>query len=81
MQFTPASLNSIANDVGLDSDAFSECLSSRTHQADVENARQTAAKLGVNSTPTFFINNRLVKGNQPYQQFQAIINQEIAAAQ
>lgn len=74
-------LADLAARVGLDRDGFSQCLSSRTHQADVENARRTAANRGVNSTPIFFINNRRVEGNQPYEVFQSIIDQEVAAAQ
>jgi protein-disulfide isomerase len=74
-------LTDLAASIGLDGDAFARCLSSRTHQADVENARQAAARKGVNSTPTFFVNNQRIEGNQPYQVFQRIIDRELAAAQ
>ena len=79
--YDQSSLIDLAAQTGLDRAAFSQCLSSRRHQADVENARQAAASLGVNSTPTFFINNRRVEGNQPYEVFKSIIDQELAAAQ
>ena len=79
--YDQSSLIDLAAQTGLDRAAFSQCLSSRRHQADVENARQAAANLGVNSTPTFFINNRRVEGNQPYEVFKSIIDQELAAAQ
>lgn len=81
LAYTPTDLNAFAADVGLNQDDFSQCLSSRTHRADVENARLSAASQGVNSTPTFFINNRRVEGNQPYEVFQSIIEQELASAQ
>ncbi len=68
----------LAASVGLDRVTFEQCLSSRTHQADVENARQAAASRGVNSTPTFFINNQKVEGNQPIEVFRQIIDQELA---
>jgi protein-disulfide isomerase len=74
-------LNSLAQSIELDQAAFAECLSSRTHRGDVESARQAAARQGVSSTPTFFINDRRVEGNQPFQVFQSIIEQELAAAQ
>jgi protein-disulfide isomerase len=76
-----STLTSLAGEIGLDTNAFSECLSNRTHQADVENARRAASNRGVSSTPTFFINNQRVEGNQPYQVFQGIIERELAAAQ
>lgn len=33
---------------------------------------------GVSATPTFFINGRVLSGAQPFEQFQAIIDQELA---
>jgi protein-disulfide isomerase len=80
IDYTQSSLANLAATVGLDQNSFAECLSSGQHQADVANARQAALRQEVNSTPTFFINNRRVVGNQPYPEFQQIIDQAIAAA-
>ncbi len=33
---------------------------------------------GVSSTPTLFINGRMVTGAQPFEAFEAIINDELA---
>lgn len=71
----------LAASVGLDRNALQQCLSDGTHRSDVENARQAAARRGVNSTPTFFINNQRVEGNQPIEVFRQIIDQEIARVQ
>jgi protein-disulfide isomerase len=71
----------LAAGLGLDRSAFEQCLSSGKHQADVENARRAAANRGVDSTPTFFINNQRIPGNQPYEVFQQVINQELAKSQ
>lgn len=79
--YNQSTLTDLAGSIGLDTAAFSQCLSSRSHQADVENARRAAVNRGVNSTPTFIINDRKVEGNQPYQVFQGIIDQELAIAQ
>lgn len=79
--YNQSTLTDLAVQIGLDRNAFSSCLSGRTHQADVENARRAAANRGVNATPTFFINNQRIEGNQPYEVFQRIIEQELAAAQ
>lgn len=77
----PGSLTNLAASIGLDESSFGQCLSNRTHRDDVERARQAAASRGINSTPTFLINNQRVEGNQPYQVFQNIIDQEVASAQ
>ena len=79
--YDQVSLTDLAASVGLDTNTFVQCLSSRTHQADVENAREAAFNRGVNSTPTFFINNQRVTGNQPYETFQKLIDQELVIAQ
>ena len=81
MAYNTNSLADLGEGIGLDRDALSSCISSRTHRNDVENARQAAAKRGVNSTPTFYVNNQRVEGNQPYQSFQQVIEQELSIAQ
>jgi protein-disulfide isomerase len=75
-----SNLNDLAGNVGLNRETFTQCLSSGRHRTDVENARQAAMNQGISSTPTFFINNRRVEGNQPYETFQQIIEQELANA-
>jgi protein-disulfide isomerase len=56
-------------------------MSNRDHRADLENAANAAARKGVNSTPTFFINNQRLNGNYPYEEFQRIIDAELAKSQ
>ena len=79
--YNQVALTDLAASIGLDQTAFAQCLSNHTHQADVEKARQAAANRGINSTPTFFINNQRVNGNQPYEVFQRLIEQELAISQ
>lgn len=82
MAYTVAGLTELAAAQGLNDASFNECLSSRRHQADVENARLAAANRGINATPTFIVNdNQRIEGNQPYEAFQAIIDQELAKVQ
>ena len=80
MSFNQNSLTELAVNVGLDKNAFVQCLSSGKHQTDVEKARQAANSRGVRFTPTFFINNQRIQGNEPYETFKRIIEQELAAA-
>jgi protein-disulfide isomerase len=79
--YDQATLTDLALELGLDGGQFSQCLSSGEHRADVEEARRAALNRGVNSTPIFFINNQRVTGNQPYDVFQRIIEQELVLAQ
>ena len=81
VELTPEFLAATAGEVGLDTQAFAQCLTNGTHRTDVQEATAAAASRGVNSTPTFFINNRRVRGNEPYEVFQKLIDQELARAQ
>jgi protein-disulfide isomerase len=69
-----------ALDLGLDIDKFSTCLDNRKYQAEVQEDYSDAIALGVQSTPTFFINDRQVVGAQPFETFQQIVEAELAKA-
>jgi len=81
MEMSPQNLARLAQEVGLDLESFAQCLSNGTHRTDVAQAAQAAGSRGVSSTPTFFINNRRVRGNESYEVFQKLIEQELARAQ
>ncbi len=68
-----------AEDLGLDLDAFSQCVEENRYEEDVLSDLQMAAELGVNSTPTFLINGLPVIGAQPFEVFSQVIDQELAA--
>jgi protein-disulfide isomerase len=67
-----------ATDLGLDVDAFQECIDSRQYQAEVQADYDFAAQLGIRSTPTFFVNGLAVVGAQPFEVFQQVIERELA---
>jgi protein-disulfide isomerase len=67
-----------ATEIGLDEAAFNECLESRRYQDEVDADLQAAMKLGVRSTPTFYINGIPLIGAQPYQNFKDLIDKELA---
>lgn len=67
-----------ANELKLDMTKFQECLASRRYQAEVEADFQYGANLGINGTPTFFINGIPLVGAQPFSSFKKIIDQELA---
>ena len=56
-------LLAIAKQAGFTQQSFEACLNDRKLQTDIETTRETASKkLGVNSTPTFFINGKVQRG-------------------
>jgi protein-disulfide isomerase len=59
------SLNAFAKDQGLDADAFKTCMSSPEAAKAVEANRADALALGINSTPTVYVNGRPVVGGDP----------------
>jgi len=63
--------------VGLDSAAFGACLAAGKHKAGIEKDIAEAAKLGLQSTPAFFVNGRLVSGAQPLEAFAELIDEEL----
>jgi protein-disulfide isomerase len=69
-----------ALDLGLDAEKFTTCLNSRRHQAEVLEDYSDGVSLGVQSTPTFFINDTQIVGAQPYETFQQLVEAELARA-
>ncbi len=68
-------LQQYAFDLKLDMNAFSNCLTSHRYQNAVMKDYQEAANIGVQSTPTFFINGFQLVGAQPYEAFKSVIDQ------
>jgi protein-disulfide isomerase len=67
-----------AQELGLNMDQFNQCYSSHKYQQAIQNDSNFAVNLGVNSTPTFFINGLAVIGAQPIDVFKQIIDKELA---
>lgn len=69
-----------ASGLGLDTERFSRCLGDDAIAARVRAAYAEGERVGVQATPTFFVNGLLVSGAQPYDRFKAVIDQELARA-
>ncbi len=67
-----------AQDLGLDTSKFNECLQDEKYKDEVDADFEFAARLGVRSTPTFFINGIALVGAQPFEVFQQVIEKELA---
>jgi protein-disulfide isomerase len=76
-----ASLVAHAATAGLDSAAFGACLEASRYADRVRAGMDLGAMLGVQATPTTFINGRAMSGAQPYEVFAGVIDEELARLQ
>jgi protein-disulfide isomerase len=67
-----------ASDLQLDANQYQECLTSRKFEKEVQEDYDFASQLGIQSTPTFFINGIPMIGAQPLASFEQLIDQELA---
>ncbi len=65
---------------GADEKKFKECFESHKFAELVRNEEKYGEKIGVRSTPTFFINGQLLSGAQPAEAFSEVIDEELASA-
>jgi protein-disulfide isomerase len=72
------SLKKFAKDIGANIEQFSKCVDEKKYAKAVQEDIEYGNKLGVRSTPTFFINGRLVSGAQPVESFKEIIDEELS---
>ena len=77
LAFTQSKLEHYARALGLKADNFDRCLTSEKYRKKVEGETAVAASLGGRGTPTFFVNERLMVGAQPFNVFQTIIEEEL----
>lgn len=64
----------------LDADALERCLDSGRYRDVIQQDYERGIRLGVESTPTFFIGRRAVRGAAPYDEFVRLLEDAIAAA-
>ena len=74
----PASLEKYAKDVGANVEKFKECFAAGKYKDAVQKDLDYGEKIGVKSTPTFFVNGQLVAGALPIDAFSEIIDEAIA---
>ncbi|MFT4309204.1 MAG: DsbA family protein [Candidatus Woesearchaeota archaeon] len=73
-----AQLLGFGEQLGLDMDAFTECVEAGRHLDGIMQRAQEASQRGVQATPTFFINDVMVRGAQDYRVFEEYIEQALA---
>lgn len=74
-----ADYKAYASQIGLNLAEFNECLDSGAMAAEVQKDFEEGQQYGVQGTPAFFINGKLVSGAQPFNVFQQEIEAALAA--
>lgn len=67
-----------AKKIGLKEADFKSCLEATKYKSVIDNDMAEGQKLGIKSTPTFFVNGKLVSGAQPVEVFSEVIDEELA---
>ena len=75
-----ADLYRFAGQAGIDRDKFDQCLNSGKYKEAWKVSQDEGNRVGVSSTPSFFINGRMVVGAAGYEVFSKIIDEELANA-
>jgi protein-disulfide isomerase len=65
--------------LGLNASQFGSCVDTHKPKAQIDADVKDGEEAGVNGTPAFFINGRMISGAQPYDVFKKIIDEELAA--
>jgi protein-disulfide isomerase len=70
-------LKKTAKKIGLKLDSFEKCLKDNKYLSQVKADMDEGRKIKVKSTPTFFINGKLINGAQPFEVFSELIDEEL----
>lgn len=69
----------LAKSVGADMNKLQTCLDSKKYDSQFDKEQNEGRAAGVQGTPAFFVNGRLVSGAAPYSQIKALVEQELNA--
>jgi protein-disulfide isomerase len=70
-------MNVLAARAGVETREFERCLGNHLFRDAVSQDRAEAASLGLNGTPTLFINGRLSAGARPYEVLREMVEEEL----
>ncbi len=79
-KLTEADLIKTASGLGMNQQAFETCLKSGKYKAAVAQDHQAGSQAGVNGTPSFFINGEFLSGSKSAEEFDQVIDRELASA-
>ena len=70
-----SNLKSYAQQLGLDTATFNDCLDSGKHKEEVTKDLNDGSVYGISGTPGFLINGQVISGAQPFSSFENIIEE------
>ncbi len=76
-QYSESRLFAFAEDLDLDRREFRSCLNDGKSSAVVQKDAELAAEMGVNATPTMFINGEKVQGSLSFEVYKEIIERKL----
>jgi len=74
-------LESFASAVEIDPAAFSQCALNRKYASHVQSETEAAMEIGIEYTPTVYINGKPIVGAQAYDTYRERIEEELAKAE
>ncbi|MGO9062067.1 MAG: thioredoxin domain-containing protein [Candidatus Binataceae bacterium] len=74
----PAGLKATAAKLKLDTKKFDQCTAHDLHMDQIRDSQKAGADVGVDGTPSFVINGRMLSGAQPPSEFESVIDEELA---
>jgi protein-disulfide isomerase len=80
-QLDISALKEQARNMKLDGDAFDKCLDSGEKAPGVKASLAEGQRLGIDGTPSFFMNGRFFSGGLSFEQLSAMIDEELKAAE
>jgi len=72
-----SSFKQFAGQIGLDTGKFNTCLDSDKMASEVQKDMKEGQSYGVQGTPAFFVNGKLISGAQPFSAFKQAIDAEL----
>jgi protein-disulfide isomerase len=79
--FSDESLIGFAREAGQDVEQFESSFEDGKYENVVEQVFREAQDAGIQGTPTFFINGRILVGAQPLEAFEQVIEEELRKAE
>ena len=77
---TDENIERYADELGLNMKKFKRDLQDQALEQRIKDEQAQGAKLGARGTPAFFVNGRFLSGAQPFDAFEALIDEELAHA-
>jgi len=76
---SPQDLKATAKNLGLDTAKFDSCFDQAKYEAGVRADMEQGKEVGIDGTPAFFINGRMLVGAQPAESFSQMIDEELSS--